>query len=465
MIRQLLETTLLLLTPLKITKQANQNKSIDYALNFSITFTDQQNCNLEIININEDFTATLNLYNTSFIPIPTIINTESPKNQNLHITTNIPYYQVFITINNINKYESYTFNDTAKNEEYNITIDQITTGFTWLNSLELNKKYYYQIYKNIDDPTPTPEYKDYTEYTIDQSKLITIRTNQNNFESYTSPRFNYIDINNQNLTLTIQKNQKAHINYSNKTISIPILGTTYYNNEQYNIIDFYYTKNNNTINMFDIFNNDIYKYYGNVSGSPTSGYHATLNNFQLFFSNTKPTKDIYNYTYNNAIQIQIGDPIGNAILYNNSLKQNVEPFATSLFGVEPLTKSYFGLNEPNTISQNFTSGLNTNTYVYTQTNYNKNIQLLSYINQDMSSWQQRQQFNYKFTLDTTYQINLIAFPTNTQNTQPIIINDITILLGAFDNLENIGVIPFTFGSLIFIGLLLGFIMILIKILK
>ena len=463
MIRQLIETTLLLLTPLKITKQANQTKSTDYALNFSITFTDKQNCNLEILNINEDITGFLNLYNTTFIPTPTGISTESPKTQNIHINTTIPYYEIIIIINNINKYENYTFKDTAKNQEYKITTDQITTGFTWLSSIELNTKYYYQIYKNIDNPTP--EYKDYNEYTIDQSKLITIRTNQNTFESYGSTRFNQIDINNQNLTLTIQKNQKVQINYSNKTISIPILGTTYYNNEQYNIIDFYYTKNNNTINMFDIFNNDIYKYYGNVSGGPTSGYHATLNNFQLFFSNTKPTKDIYNYTYNNAIQIQIENPIGNAILYNNSLKQNLEPFATSLFGVEPLTKSYFGLNEPNTISQSFTSGLNTNTYVYTQTNYNKNIQLLSYLNQDMTNWQQRQQFNYKFSLDTTYQINLIAFPTNTQNTQPIIINDITILLGAFDNLENIGIIPFTFGSLIFIGLLLGFIMILIKILK
>ena len=144
----------------------------------------------------------------------------------------------------------------------------------------------------------------------------------------------------------------------------------------------------------------------------------------------------------------------------------MDPFATSLFGINPLTKSYFGLNNRLYISQNVQSSLISNfTSQYVFWNYTQYMPIFSFQDTDTSQWNKTNTTTLNINLNNNYDIYLIAFPTNTNNDVSINVNDITTIIGAMDNLENIGLLPFTFGSIILIGVMLGFIMILIKILK
>ena len=90
--------------------------------------------------------------------------------------------------------------------------------------------------------------------------------------------------------------------------------------------------------------------------------------------------------------------------------------------------------------------------------------IFSFQNTDTSKRNKTNTTTLNINLNNNYKVYLIAFPANTNNDVSVNVNDITTIIGAMDNLENIGLLPFTFGSIILIGVMLGFIMILIKIL-
>lgn len=356
---------------------------------------------------------------------------------------------------------------TLNNENTNKTIDNSKNSVysqLWPAMIAENQETIFGIYK---ETTPEPEppenqYKEYTTYELNQSKLKAINVPYK-FSSHVNDNYNYIEFGNTNFTINIHKNQKATIYYTDKYINLPILGTFFNDNIQYNIVDFYILDtNNNIVNLLEtITNNKI------VSSARRTNindiYSGNCNSLNaLFDGNTYA--DNYTYTYkNNTIKINEGTPIGNASIIAND--KQVNPYATSLFGINPLTKSYFGLNNRLYITQNVQSTLISNyTSQYVFWNYTEYMPIFSFSDTDTSKWNKTITTTLNINLNN-YDIYVIAFPTDTNNDVSLNVNDITTIIGAMDNLENIGLLPFTFGSIILIGLMLGFIMILIKILK
>ena len=355
---------------------------------------------------------------------------------------------------------------TLNNENTNKTIDNNKNSVysqLWPSMLKENQENIFAIY---EETTPEPEppenqYKEYTTYELNQSKLKAINVPYQ-FSSHKNDNYNYIEFENTNFTINIHKNQKATIYYTDKYITLPILGTFFNNNIQYNILDFYILDNNNIINLLEtITNNKI------VSSARRTNindiYSGNCNSLNALFDNNTYA-DNYTYTYeNNTIKINEGTPIGNASIIAND--KQVDPYATSLFGINPLTKSYFGLNNRLYITQNVQSSIISSfTSQYEFWNYTEYMPIFSFTDTDTSKWNKTITTTMNINL-YNYDIYLIAFPTDTNNDVSLNVNDITTIIGAMDNLENIGLLPFTFGSIILIGLMLGFIMILIKILK
>lgn len=380
------------------------------------------------------------------------------QSQSFLLSTNqTRYIDINVNVKNINDHWKILINDQEQETTINgntISIKNLDTN-TWTTNIANEIKL-------VNDKT-NEIYQNYDTYELNQSKLKAINV-QANFSSYINDNYNYIKFANDRFSINIHKNQKATIYYTDKYITLPILGTFLNDNTQYNILDFYILDtNNNVVNLLNTITNDriISSAYRTNINNIYSGNCNSLN--ALFDNNTYA--DNYTYTYqNNTIKINEGTPIGNASIIAND--KEIEPFATSLFGINPLTKSYFGLNNRLYISQLVQSTLISSfTSQYVFWNYTQYMPIFSFQDADISKRNKRNTTTLNINLNNNYKIYLIAFPTNTNNDVSINVNDITTIIGAMDNLENIGLLPFTFGSIILIGVMLGFIMILIKILK
>ena len=379
-------------------------------------------------------------------------------------TENIDINNVNITSNNINI-------DITKSQENN------ECWFT-LNMAELepNTRINYNVLVNNYTPPETPEppedpYKDYTNFDINQSRLQVIRTNKNSFSSYSDiTRFNTININSAEITINFQKEQYAKLNYTDKNITIPILGTFINNNTQYNIVDFYFTDNDsNVINLLNCISSPD-MYYASPTRTQTQFVYTYKNSSFNYFNYQAeiPYKLDYNRTSNSTIQITTND-VGtgnnsNASIINN--ENNLDSaFITSMFGIDPLTISYFGMPNVNKVAQRKKGG-SVSGQIYQNVelaNYNKYLPIYTY---NPNIEQSKGELYIPLSnLSNNFNINVIAFRNDVNDDIHININDITTLFGVLDNLENLGLEPFTFGTIIFIGLTLGFIMVLIKILK
>ena len=323
------------------------------------------------------------------------------------------------------------------------------------------------------DPDPTPPenpYKDYTNYEIPQSKLETIRID-NSFGSYhDNERFNRIQLDYTHIDIYINKsNQYAKILYSNKAIYLPILGTFLQNNTQYNIVDLYFTNGTTLINLLN--KNAANKYF--ISQSRTqqqSNYNYKNSSFNDNYQSSDKYVLEYETTSTNNIQIITNDVgMGNngyATITNK--QENITTMEMySIFGINPKTTSYFGNDNPTKVNQ-FKSGGSVSAPIYQiveMTNYNEYLQMFTYRN-DID--QKLGDIYIPLMGMNEYKdlnINLVAFKTNTQTSPELAINDITTLFSTLDNLEGLGFFPFTFGTIIFIGVVIGFIMVLVKVLK
>ena len=336
---------------------------------------------------------------------------------------------------------------------------------------ETNLKKTYTIYAD-NTPIEPPEdpYKDYTNFDINQSRLQVIRTGKNTFSSYNDiTRFNNIHIDTEEITINFQNLQYAKLNYTDKNITLPILGTFINNDTQLNVVDFYFTDNNsNVINLLNyISSTDMW--YGSPTRNVSQSIYTYKNSSFNYFNNSEiPYKLNYTKNSDNTIQITTNDvgsgSVGNATIVNN--ENNLDSaFITSLFGIDPLTISYFGMPNKNIVNQ-LKSGGSVSAIIYQRVelaNYNKYLPIYTY---NPSIEQSKGELYIPLSnIPNNININIIAFRNDVNDDIHININDITTLFGVLDNLENLGLTPFTFGTIIFIGLTLGFIMVLIKILK
>ena len=336
---------------------------------------------------------------------------------------------------------------------------------------ETNLKKTYTIYTNTT-PIEPPEdpYKDYSNFDINQSRLQVIRTGKNSFSSYNDiSRFNNIHIDSDEITINFQKDQYAKLNYTDKNITLPILGTFINNDTQLNVVDFYLTDNNsNVINLLNyISSTDMW--YGSPTRNVSQSIYTYKNSSFNYFNNSEiPYKLNYTKQSDNTIQITTNDvgngSVGNATIVNNE-KNLDSAFITSLFGIDPLTISYFGMPNKNIVNQ-LKSGGSVSAIINQRVemaNYNKYLPMYTY---NPSIEQSKGELYIPLNkIPSNVNINIIAFRNDVNDDIHININDITTLFGVLDNLENLGLTPFTFGTIIFIGLTLGFIMVLIKILK
>ena len=258
--------------------------------------------------------------------------------------------------------------------------------------------------------------------------------------------------------------------YSNKYIYLPILGTFIQNNTQYNIVDLYFTNGTTLINLLN--KNAANKYF--ISQSRTQQQSNYIYKNSSFNDNNQSSDKYvleYETTDTNNIQIITNDvgmgSNGYATISNKS--ENITTIEMySIFGINPKTTSYFGGENPTRISQ-FKTGGSVSAPIYQiveMTNYNEYLQMYTYRN------------NIKQELGDIYiplmgmseylndlNINLVVFKTDSQYNPELAINDITTLFSTLDNLEGLGFFPFTFGTIIFIGVVIGFIMVLVKVLK
>ena len=375
-----------------------------------------------------------------------------------------------ININNVSIKQNNIDLDITKLEETNQCFFNINMA-----ELEPNIWTDYEVYvNNYTPPEPEPPeedpFKNYTNFDINQSRLQVIRTGKSTFSSYNDiSRFNNIHIDNEEITINFQNLQFTKLNYTDKNITIPILGTFLNNDTQLNIVDFYFTdNNNNVINLLNyISSND--RRFGSPTRNVTQSIYTYKNSSFNYFNNSNiPYKLNYTKNSDNTIQITTNDvgisSVGNATIINN--ENNLDnAFITSIFGVDPITISYFGMPNKNIVNQLKSGG--SITAIINQrvelANYNKYLPIYTYNpNIEQSKGELYIPLN---NLSNDININIIAFRNDVNDDIKININDITTLFGVLDNLENLGLTPFTFGTIIFIGLTLGFIMVLIKILK
>lgn len=333
-----------------------------------------------------------------------------------------------------------------------------------------NSDFPLDVIQKISIITEEEEYKSYDDYNINQSRLQTLRLQQSNFTTYQdNNRFNFTAINKNNIDFQINFTHTAEIEYTNKTIKLPILGTFRTNNIQYNLIDFYFTDtNNNVINLLNYITNYNTYFVSNTREVNQSTYTYQNASFNFLGYSNNATYKLEYQIENNEIQITTNDvgisSMGNATITNK--EENITSiFITSLFGINPLTNSYFGSNETTKINQLKTGGSVTAMIyqIVNFTNYTPYMQLLTY---NDSLTQQHNAFSIPLSnFPSSYTLNLITFRQDTNDDIQISINDITTLFGTLDILENLGTLPFTLGTIITIGFILGFIMVLVKILK
>ena len=470
----LIKITPLLLTSLNGINKANNLQNI-FSFNMQIVRTDVHKFTFS--SNSETFSDKIEKIEFQRPGYPYPIMTIDSKNYNLTTSTNIFSTQEIITvevyfINNVylNNIEIKSNNDvieTYKNTNNNSKYWNVKT-----NTLS-EEKTAFEIYLDptITPPEPEEQYKNYTSYEIPQSTLETIRYNNNTFNSYVdNERFNRIQINNDYLSIYINKsNQYAKILYSNKYIYLPILGTFLENNVQYNIVDIYFTNGSTLINMLN--HKGGFNFFRSLTRNQQQSTYIYKNCIFNQFSPSKEKYDLdYTKTSTNNIQITTND-VGmgnNGYATISNKKENITTMEMySIFGINPKTTSYFGGENPTQISQ-FKTGGSVSAPIYQiveMTNYNEYLQMYTYrndINQELGE--------LTTTLNdmSNYQdlnINVVAFKTDTQSNPELAINDITTLFGTLDNLEGLGFFPFTFGTIIFIGVVIGFIMILVKVLK
>ena len=375
-----------------------------------------------------------------------------------------------VNINNVNIKRNNIDLDTTKLEDTN-------ECFFSINVAELTPNVWtdYEVYiANYTPPIPPepPEdpYKDYSNFDINQSRLQVIRTNKNTFSSYSEiSRFNNINIDKDEITINFQNLQYAKLNYTDKNITIPILGTFINNDTQLNIIDFYFTDNNNNVINLLNYISSADMWYGSPTRTTTQSIYNYKNSSFNYFNNSDiPYRLNYTKNSDNTIQITTNDvgisSVGNATIVNN--ESNLDSaFITSLFGIDPITISYFGMPNKNIVNQ-LKSGGSISAIINQRVelaNYNKYLPIYTY---NPSIEQSKGELYIPLNnMPNNININVIAFRNDVNDDIKININDITTLFGVLDNLENLGISPFTFGTIIFIGLTLGFIMVLIKILK
>ena len=392
-----------------------------------------------------------------------IANTDDILYISFKFSQNIDINNVSIKQNNINL-------DTTKLEDTNECFFSIN-----MSELVPNVWTDYEIYvTNYTPPEPEPPeedpYKDYTNFDINQSRLQVIRTNKNTFSSYSKiSRFNNIHIDNNEITINFQNLQYAKLNYTDKNITIPILGTFINNDTQLNIVDFYFTDNNNNVINLLNYISSADMWFGSPTRTTTQSIYNYKNSSFNYFNNSNiPYRLNYTKNSDHTIQITTNDvgisSVGNATIVNN--ENNLDSaFITSLFGIDPITISYFGMPNKNIVNQ-LKSGGSISAIINQRVelaNYNKYLPIYTY---NPSIEQSKGELYIPLrNLPTDVNINIIAFRNDVNDDIKININDITTLFGVLDNLENLGLTPFTFGTIIFIGLTLGFIMVLIKILK
>lgn len=394
------------------------------------------------------------------------------KNSNFQQTQTIPCLDndnLTITINTIDNAENYTLKINNITQISTTTANKIVVNNINISNWTNNKDYLVQIIKKENEEVDP--YKDYTNYNINQSKLTTIRLSDNTFNSYNdTSRFNTLAINTNSININYQNTQLTTLEYTNKSITIPILGTFLNNNIQYNIIDFYFTDNeNNVINLLNYLSSSDMFFASNTRNTQQSSYIYNNANFNYFNNQADiPYRLNYNKTSTSTIEITTNDVgmgnIGDATLSNNN-DDLTNIFITSLFGINPLTTSYFGKANVNKVNQ-WKSGGSVSAPIYQIVelkNYNEYLPIYTYDNSIPDS-----KGNLTIPLNNlsaNVNINLITFRADINDDINININDITTLFGTLDILENLGTLPFTLGTLVTIGLILGFIMVLVKILK
>ena len=471
----LIKITPLLLSSLPIINKANNLEKI-FNFNMQIVITDVHKFTYS--SNSDTFSDKIEKIEFQRPDYPYPIMTIDSKNYNLKTSTNIfstqkiiiveVYFINNVDLDNIEIQSNNNVIETYKNANNNSRYWNVETSTL---SEEMTP---YEIYL---DPTitppdpPTNPYKDYTNYEIPQSNLETIRYNNNKFNSYwDDERFNRIQINTDYLSIYINKsNQYAKILYSNKYIYLPILGTFFENNIQYNIVDIYFTNGSTLINMLN--NKGGFNFFRSLTRTQQQSNYIYKNCIFNQFSPSKEKYDLdYSKTSTNNIEITTNDVgMGNngyATISNKS--ENITTMEMySIFGINPKTTSYFGGENPTRINQYKTGGtVSAPIYqIVEMTNYNEYLQMYTYrndIDQDLGElttalWNMDSYNNLK--------INVVAFKTNTQSNPELAINDITTLFGTLDTLERLGFFPFTFGTIIFIGVVIGFIMVLVKVLK
>lgn len=386
---------------------------------------------------------------------------------NFSFTKNININDVKITKNNENVILSKYVDNNICN--FGMTKDQLTPNTTYNFKI---------LVSNYTPPDPEPEppeedqYKDYTSYTIPQSNLQTLRLENSEFLSKSgTDRFNTLRIWSGDFSIYMRKNnQYAKILYSNNEIYLPILGTYIINNVQYNIVDFYFTNNSTPVNLLNHITDDYHYFASETRTTQQSNYIYQNNSFNRWSDKYITYKLKYTSTENNQIEITTNDVgmgnNGNATITNKETDITTMQMY-SLFGINPKTTSYFGGQNPTRINQ-FKSGGSISAPIYQiveMTNYNEYLQMFSYRN---NISQQLGELYVPLINMSKYEdlkLNLIGFRQDSNYDPELAINDITTLFGVLDNLENLGFFPFTFGTIIFIGVVIGFIMIIVKVLK
>ena len=418
---------------------------------FNITFKETNNTSPSYIINSRNFNTESSIQGTTNLQI------------DVNFIENIDLQSASITENGTNP-------GTAINEENN-------SLYFIINPLmfETNEEITYTINADTNpiEPEPPEEdpYKNYSNYEIPQASLQTIRLN-NTFSSYDDIlRFNKINITKNEIIINIiRTDQFAKITYTNKEIYLPILGTFIQNKTQYNIVDIYLTNGQVLLNLLNR-NSSVNKFFVSETRQVQQSKYIYKNcSFNYFNKTDKPNKLNYESTENNTIQITTNDVgtgnIGNATITNKD--SNISYMQMySLFGINPTTTSYFGGQNPTRINQNKTGGSVSAMIgqIVEMTNYNEYLQMFTYRNDvDQTQGQLYIPLSNMENVNDLH-INLVAFKTSIGNNPELAINDITTLFGVLDNLETLGYFPFTFGTIIFIGVIFGFIMILVKILK
>ena len=359
---------------------------------------------------------------------------------------------------------------TAINEENNSIYFSVNPMM-----FETNEKIIYTISADttpIEPEPPQENYLDYKSYEINQASLQILRLN-NNFTSYNDIlRFNQIEINKNWINIILNRSdQYTKILYSNKEIYLPILGTFIQNKVQYNIVDFYFTDGQVLVNLLDKISNDNRYFVSETRTVQQSKYIYKNCSFNYFANSDKPNKLNYEVQESNKIEITTND-VGTGNIGNATITNKEDDIGTiemySIFGINPKTTSYFAGNNPTRINQDKKGGTVSAMIgqIIEMTNYNEYMQMFTYRHDiDQSMGTLYIPFNDGMDKYDNLSINLIAFKTTTSNNPELAINDITTLFGILDNLETLGYYPFTLGTIIFIGVIFGFIMILVKVLK